>query len=246
MTKDLLSVITCTGARPEAFDLCKKYMRHQTYEELIQWIIVYDTDERPVTSDLPGNVNPEVYLSSKKWREGLNTQRYNMEEALKHVRGDYIVIFEDDELYQPIYLEDMVDLLTYCDLAGVCNSKYYHVGLPGYKEMHNYNHAALSHTALTKSVLPFLQAAIDSGELFFDVHLWNRAKEKRITSLLLSNSNIVIGMKGLPGREGIGAGHKIKDYLLDPNLVKLEEWCGAYASNYLPFIRRNNDRRNNQ
>lgn len=211
----------------------------QTYEGLIQWIIVYDTDESPYVPDLPSNIKSEIYLGKTRWREGLNTQRYNMEEALKHVRGDYIIVFEDDELYLPIYLENMVGLLDYCDIAGVCNSKYYHVELPGFKEMHNYNHAALSHTALTKSTLPLLQAAVDSGELFFDVYLWKKAQEKRVKSLLLANNNLVIGMKGLPGREGIGAGHKIKDYLLDPNLVKLEEWCGAYASNYLPFIKRN-------
>lgn len=243
---DLLSVITCTGGRPEAFELCTKYIKAQKFELdhflNIQWIVVYDDVDPPPILSAGQRVNVEIYKSSKSWKEGVNTQRSNMEEALKHVRGDYIFLFEDDELYKPSYLSTMLDLLDYCDLAGVCNSKYYHVGLPGYKEMHNYNHAALSHTALTKKALPLLQAAVDSGEMFFDIHMWNNAREKRVTSLLLANTDLVIGMKGMPGRPNLGAGGQKRDYLIDPNLAKLEEWCGAYASNYLPFIKGPNGR----
>lgn len=238
---DLLSVITCTGGRPEAFDLCKKYVQHQTYTSPIQWMVV--TDESPIiVGEALQGMNCEIYTGLNRWREGLNTQRSNMEEALKYVKGDYILIAEDDELYKPDYFRTMVELLQHCDLAGVCNSKYYHVGLPGYKEMHNYNHAALSHTALTKKALPLLQAAVDSGEMFFDIHMWNNAREKRVTSLLLANTDLVIGMKGMPGRPNLGAGGQKRDYLIDPNLAKLEEWCGAYASNYLPFIKGTNGR----
>lgn len=216
-------------------------MKAQTYKGEIQWIVVHD-EEGDFLPD--ASVNMEVYRGLTTWHQGINTQRSNMEEALKHVKGEYIVLWEDDDFYKPDYLQTMVELLQFCNIVGEAQSKYYHVGLPGYKEMHNYYHASLCQTALRRQALPFLKAAVDSGQLYFDIHLWNAVHEKRIKSLLLADSDMVIGIKGMPGRANIGVGgSKLKDYLLDPSLAKLREWVGAQASNYSPFIRKQNDKR---
>lgn len=249
----VISLITCTGSRPEALRLCEKYIKDQTYQGDLEWIIVDDSTEmlpadRTVSEGPDGcafsMMRVRHFRGPRTWIPGLNTQRFNMELALKKVKGDYIFFIEDDDLYKPDYIETMMDLLKYADIAGEAKSKYYHLGLPGHKEMHNYRHASLCQTAIKRKLLPMVEAAVNSGELYFDIHLWNQVHENRIPYLLFAESNLVIGMKGLPGREGIGAGHKTKDYLLDPSLDKLKEWCGDDVSNYLPFIRkRNNERR---
>ncbi len=239
----LVTLITCTGNRPEAFDLCKKYVKHQTYKGELQWIVVHDEPGDYFSGALSGS-NFEIHRGITTWSEGINTQRSNMEEAFKHIKGENILFIEDDDLYKPTYIETMVELLQFCDIVGECQSKYYHLGLPGYKEMRNYYHASLCQTAIRSSVLPLLKQAVYSGELYFDIHLWRTAHEKHIKSLLLADSDMVIGIKGMPGRGNIGVGGtKLKDYLLDPGLVKLREWCGAYANNYSPFIKRTNGRK---
>lgn len=237
---DLVTLITCTGNRPEAFALCQKYVKAQVYHGPIQWIVVHDEEG----DFLPGaSMGMEVYRGTTTWSEGINTQRSNMEEALKHVKGAYIFCIEDDDLYNPEYVATMVELLQHCEIAGEAQSKYYHIGLPGYKEMRNYYHASLCQTAIRRSVLPLLKQAVCSGELYFDIHLWRNVHEKRIKSLLLADSDMVIGIKGMPGRGNIGVGGtKLKDYLLDPSLAKLREWCGVHANNYSPFIKRTNGR----
>jgi hypothetical protein len=233
----LVSVITCTGFRPEAFKLCFSYMQRQTYLGPVQWIIVNDAYTKEEVDALPTNAVYELYAGPQKWQEGLNTQRSNMVEALSHVKGDYILIMEDEDFYKPDYIEVMMKLLQSTDIVGGANSRYYHVGVPGWKEMHNYNHASLCETGLKKKVLPLLLDAVNSGELFFDVCLWRKVHEKKIPYILHAESNLVVGMKGMPGRAGIGVGHKVKDYLIDSGMLKLKEWLGADADNYLPFIK---------
>lgn len=240
----LVSVITCTGARPEAFQLCCDYMQRQTYKGNLQWIVVDDS----------GDSKEEVFEKASKygaattamayvngpviWQPGLNTQRFNMFTALKSVVGDKLLIMEDDEWYAPNYIEEMCKLLNFVDVAGEGNAKYYHVGVPGHKEMRNAAHASLCQTGLTRNAYQLLQSAVDSGELYFDIHLWRQVHEKRVSCVVFQDVNLCVGMKGMPGRAGIGVGHKTKDYLVDPNLVKLKEWLGADADNYLPFIKR--------
>lgn len=241
-TKPFISLITCTGSRPEALKLCEQYIINQTFRGPIEWIIVDDSSEKlPANRTIKNHITDlkiRYFRGPRKWEEGLNTQRFNMEEAIKHVRSDYVFFLEDDDLYKPRYIDIMLNLLWYADIAGEAKSKYYHLGIPGFKEMHNYRHASLCQTAIKRSLLPMVKAAVDSGELYFDIHLWNQVHANRIPYILLAESNLVIGIKGMPGRAGIGVGHKNKDYLLDPGLVKLKEWCGEYASNYSDFLRK--------
>lgn len=238
-----VSLITCTGSRPEALALCEQYILNQTVKRDSEWIIVDDSSEM-----LPANKTifqhngytlvKKFFRGPRKWEEGLNTHRFNMEEAIKHVKGKYIFFWEDDDLYKPAYIETMLELLKHADIVGEAKAKYYNLELPGFKELHNYRHASLCQTAIKRSVLPLVKEAVNSGEMYFDVHLWRNVQEKRIPYLLFAESNLVIGIKGMPGRAGIGVGHKNKDYLFDPGLAKLGEWCGEYASNYKPFLRK--------
>jgi glycosyltransferase involved in cell wall biosynthesis len=238
----MISVITCTGFRKEAFTLCHKYMCRQTYKDPIQWIVISDDPDTKLEVSLlkscPPNIKAELYPGPEYWREELNTQRGNMLEALKHVKGDKILVIEDDENYQPTYIEEMSKILNFVDICGESDVVYYHLDIPGWKRMNNFTHASLCQTGIKANLLPNLKAAVDSGEMYYDLHLWRRAHEMRVPCALFSDVNLSLAIKGMPGRSGIGAGHKTQGYLYDGKLVKLTELIGPDSELYKPFIRR--------
>lgn len=210
-----VALITCTGARPEAFNICEKLLYNQT-AKLDQWVLIDDT---------------------ASWKEGVNSQRPNMLAALTQVKSDYILIIEDDDYYAPNYVETMVSLLNKAPVVGLSNSRYYHVGIPGYLTRKNYEHASLCHTGFRSEYLPLMEAAVQSGELFFDIQFWKQVKALEIPFILHANSSISVGMKGMPGRAGIGSGHRTKGYLYDAGHVKLKEWVKSDYPLYEPYIR---------
>jgi hypothetical protein len=239
---DKITLITCTGGRPEAFELCQKYMEAQTVQP-DQWIVVHDMITKAQAKELQASYPQlELYAGPRTWKPGLNTQRFNMEEALKHVEGDIVLFIEDDDFYAPEYIETMVKLLQGETLiAGLSNNKYYNLAIPGWKEMGNYRHSSLCTTAVRKALLPMVQAAVDSGELYFDMHLWASALASKTPMMLKANSTVSVGIKGLPGKAGIGAGHRFSGFAIDPNLLKLKEWLQEGAQTYMPYIKKFSD-----
>lgn len=224
----LVTVITCTGGRPEAFAQCEKYMLRQTYQGPIQWIVIDDCEPSTQLTIPYGRIQQEYHKGPKTWREGINTQRLNMDESLKYVKGDYIFVFEDDDWYSPSYIEAYVNLLQYYPAIGEGNAKYYNISDRSWKEWHNYRSASLCQTAIKKEFLPILDKAINSGQLFIDIQLWKNMLDGGHKPLMLVHQDYVIGMKGLPGRFGIGAGHQPQDqgFKHDPDFSMLRKWVG--------------------
>lgn len=231
---DLVTLITPTGGRQECFELCQKYIERQTYKGDFQWLVVDDCN--PPTK---AKKYCEYYRGPKDWKPGINTQRLNLDFVLPKIKGDYILFIEDDDWYHPKYIETMVDLLKSVPVVGETNAKYYNVQMPGYKEMQNYLHASLCQTGLSRELLPLLEWAINSGEIYIDVVLWKLVKEKKVASALLSELNLTVGMKKLPGRDGIGMGHKQKDYNYDQGHIKLKHWIGEDVSHYQKYTQNN-------
>ena len=50
------------------------------------------------------------------------------------VLGEVILVIEDDDYYAPNYIEVMYKLLETSEIAGISNSRYYHMQVPGYRE----------------------------------------------------------------------------------------------------------------
>lgn len=219
----MITLITPTGGRPEAFSLCEKYMKRQTYKGLIQWIVVDDMPKYPTICTM----NQEYIAGPMEWREGINTQRPNMDAAFHKVKGDSILVIEDDDWYAPNYIEIMTTFLNHWSIVGEGNAKYYNIKTRSYKEMMNFNHSSLCQTGIRKDSYNVLERAIHSGEFFFDIFLWNRAVQSKASIFKFLDLNLCIGMKGLPGKGGIGVGHTAKNFLGDPNFGKLKSWIGA-------------------
>lgn len=237
----LVTLITCTGGRDLAFALCQHYVARQTYKDAIQWIVVNDTETPLQIIDeiqKEKRISVEIYQGPKLYRPGINTQHFNMDEAIKHVKGDYIFTFEDDDMYAPDYIETQLFLLQHFDIVGECHSRYYNVKERIYKDWTNYAQASLNETAMRKSKLDLLDRAVNSGQLFFDMMLWSIVRNEKHKFLLYDNIGLVVGIKGMPGKVGIGSGHTMQHdvggYTKDPFFEKLREWCGLeYAKPYM-------------
>lgn len=227
----VVTLVTCTGARPEAFAICEKLIAAQSRRPS-QWIVVDDGPE-PTTC----TQGQEYFRGPQIWKEGFNTQRANMDLALKYVKGDYVLIIEDDDWYHPAYIYSMCSYLEHLDLVGLSDSRYYHLQVPGHLTRRNFEHASLCQTGFRAQLLPELLKAIHSGELFFDVNLWAKAQNQGIPFGLAANTGLSVGMKGLPGRAGIGAGHKLRGYAYDAGHSKLKEWLGSDWKYYTPYLK---------
>lgn len=227
-----ITLITPTGGRGEAFSLCERWISNQTIQPS-EWLVVDDCSATKRTLFTRGQ---QVVDAPKQWTPNINTQRYNMDVLLERVTGDYVFVIEDDEYYAPTYLESMVKLLQTNDIVGLSNSQYYHLKVPGYKYMGNYKHASLCHTGITIKAWELLYQAVHSGQYYFDIELWKYVQEKRLKSCLISESNLSIGIKGMPGKKGLGTGHDKIGYYGDDSYSKLKEWLRddwVFYKNYL-------------
>lgn len=229
-----VSLITPTGARPEAFRLCEQWVsKFQGHWQLKEWLVV---DDYPTIRTRLTKAQVRI-KAPKEWTPEINTQRYNMDALLERITGEYIFIIEDDEYYAPNYIEEMLKLLDFADVVGLANSKYYHLKVPGFKYMGNFEHASLCQTAITKKALPFLYRAVHSGRYYFDIELWKLAKQEKLKTLLLSNTNLSIGIKGMPGRAGLGSGHERVGYRADDEYKIFKEWLGKDWEFYKEYLK---------
>lgn len=227
-----ISIITPTGGRPEAFRLCENFIQNQTVKPT-EWIVVDDCLPRT-----PCTMGQKYIRGPRNWEPDVNTQRFNLEAALKEVTGEILFLLEDDDYFAPNYIEVFLTYLKEAHIVGLSNSRYYNLKVPGWKIMQNYAHASLSQTAIRASLYPSLMKSINSGELYFDVHLWRQVRDSETPMLLLGNSSLGLGIKGMPGRGGITGYHRSKDFYLDSDFTVLKKWVGRDFNNYLPYLRR--------
>lgn len=245
MNEPLVTLITPTGNRPEAFDFCQRQMMRQTYKGLIQWLIINDCPDETVKIIIPtdSNIIPEVLKGPLAWRPGINTQRPNLTEALGHIKGDIVIgSIEDDDWYSPNFLTAYVNLLKIYPVVGEGNSTYYNLKSRSWKQWRNYQHCSLCQTGFRKELLPRFEEAIHSGELFMDMALWNIFHAHKLKPFIFLGQNYTIGIKAMPGRLGIGSGHfPDESFVSDPGFNKLKELVGADADFYIKISRGNQE-----
>jgi hypothetical protein len=241
----MIVLITPTGGRPIQFDLCAKWMQNQTYKGEVVWIIVDDCN--PVTTNqVPDNFRDnwtiiKVY-PTPAWMEGQNTQARNIAAGigvLKTIKDvEAIFIIEDDDYYRPIYLERMMANFGSYSLIGERNTIYYNVCYRRHVTNPNTAHASLFQTAFKPELLPLFEECLPNK--FIDSVIWQRATNKKI----FYENDLAIGMKGLPGRGGIGAGH-IKAFVMrdDWNLGYLRSLIGEDSKYYEQYYKDNQPNR---
>lgn len=226
----MIQLLTATGCRPEAFALCERWMAAQDYAGPVTWIIVDDGPEpTPITRARDGWVQV-VIRPAPFWKPGQNTQARNLLKGLDACDPALpVVICEDDDHYAPDWLSTAARELAKAELVGEFRARYYNIALRRGRQLSNTQHASLCSTAMRGDALKTFRQACERAPKFIDLELWRRHRSRH-----LFGGNRVVGIKGLPGRGGIGMGHR-DDFRgeYDPDGALLRQWVGEDARHYL-------------
>lgn len=218
----MLTIITPTGGRPWAFARLAEYINAQTYTGDIRWIVVDDCDTMTPIPRMRDGIIVEAIRPDWRWQPGMNTQAASMALALSSIEDGPVLVMEDDDAYLPDHIETMLQALATVELVGERNARYYNVATRRCREIGGHYHASLASTALRGAALTTLREVCAASSRRIDMDLWRLfTGPKR----LLETTNVV-GIKGLPGRGGIGVGHKAN--FGDPDLggATLIQWLG--------------------
>lgn len=235
----MIVLITPTGERPIGFTLCSQWMRQQTYEGDVTWIIVDDGNPQStnnVREDFRDNWTIIKVYPKPSWQKGQNTQARNIAAGIKILKTikdvEAIFIIEDDDYYRPRYLDRMMENLGNYSVIGERNTIYYNVQYRRFVTNPNTIHASLFQTAFKLELLPLFEECLPNK--FIDSVFWQRATNK----FIFYENDLAIGIKGLPGRGGIGAGHN-KNFVMrdDRNLIYLRSLIGEDYKNYELYYR---------
>jgi hypothetical protein len=237
-----VSLLTPTGGRPEAFKLCETWMKRQTIQPY-EWIVV-DDFETPTKCTM----GQKVIRRTPYWKPGENTLQLNLIEGLKAVTGDIVLIIEDDDWYHPNYIENMIrKFQEYFDEFENCASeslvlnkpslivaealtKYYNIKNYSYMIHPNIDHGSLFQTGFTADLIPqiLLYLNMYQRETWFDLILWKTIKNCHKV-MFMTKYPWSVGIKNLPGRNGLGYGHVQKmDYMDERPFKILTNWIGRH------------------
>jgi hypothetical protein len=226
----MLTLLTATGARPQAWTLCERLMQRQTYAGAVRWVIVDDGEAaQPITFAREG-WSLDVVRPQPFWRAGENTQARNLAAGLARIGDDArVLVIEDDDWYAPDWLAHALAELDRAELVGEGRARYYNVATRIGRQLSNATHASLCSTALRGRALSWLRAIVGTHPKFIDLELW-----KRHGRGIVFDGHRVVGIKGLPGRGGIGMGHRGEFRgTADACGALLRCWVGEDAELYL-------------
>ena len=188
--------------RPEAYALCENWIKRQTLQP--DEIIVIDDGEIPTEITLDAT----VILPERKWSLGDNTQKRNLLVGLEEASGEIIMICEDDDFFAEDFFENLYKELTNTrynfEAVGELNSRYYNLKHQKWRILNNGSFSPLCQTIFRRSLIPTLKQVLSEGESKIDVRFWKKLVCPRY---LIPESLKSVGMKGMPGRPGLGIGH---------------------------------------
>lgn len=207
----MIALITPTGARPYQFHLCTLFMKRQTYPGKVIWVIIDDCVPR-TTNEVKENFRENWTIlktfPAPPWQFGQNTQARNIAAGIRALMSNYsakdieaIFIIEDDDYYKPSYLENMMPRISKFWAAGEKNTIYYNVYFKRWCVNGNDKWSSLFQTCFIPEALPTFESCYT--EKFIDFVFFRICKYVN----LFNDGNLAIGIKGQPGRYGIGAGH---------------------------------------
>lgn len=226
----MLTLLTATGARPAAWAICERLMARQDYAGPVRWVIVDDGPApQPVTFQR-ADWQLVVIRPAPFWQPGQNTQARNLLKGLEAIaRDERVVVIEDDDWYAADWLSTAAERLERAELVGECQARYYNLPARRGRQLHNNAHASLCSTAMRGEALEMFRQVCRRSQKFIDLDLWRRCRSRH-----LFTGGRVVGLKGLPGRGGIGMGHSA-DFqgTPDPDLALLRRWIGEDVELYL-------------
>lgn len=223
-----VTLITPTGDRQESFLLCEKWMSRQTYTGPFQWIVVDDGK-----FETKCNLGQQ-YVRKQPHPSVPHTLARNLRAALPLIVYDKILIIEDDEWYSSQYIEKMVSGLDKNMLYGAGYARYYWPRELRFREFPEHKHGSLCRTGFRSEVLKEFEDACRSNDPSVDMRFWAKVQGE----IRKEEPPLVIGMKGMPGRE-CGAKNYSKG-TIDTNMSMLRKWIGDDIADYASVLRKKN------
>lgn len=227
-----ITVITPTADRPVAFELAESMMRRQTLQP-DEWIVA-DGGQTPAACSMD-----QVHVHEPRPAGAANFAN-NLLNGIARANGELVIIVEDDDWYSPTHLERMADLAQASPKAlifGAGDKQHYHnVAARCWRIFENVG-ASLCQTGFRRSIMrsfrSIVQNCLARGTYGIDTTLWRATPREHWA---LGGELTVLGIKGLPGRPGLGVGHRPGDgWTADPDLSMLRAWIGGDADTYSEF-----------
>jgi len=224
-------ILTPTGMRPEGLSLLAEYIAAQTFLNEVVWVVVDDGTPASYIPSMPDGVRVAPVRPKRYWSTGMNTQAPSMVAGLEAVPADAtLFIMEDDDVYMPRYIETMLQEIEHAELIGERDARYYNVVSGRWRVLHGTYHASMASTVCRGAALEHLRYVCKIHTKMLDVTLWKTYGGSK----KLLDTNLVVGIKGLPGRPGIGVGHR-RNFGTPDKTGVLQSWIGSYANNYEVF-----------
>lgn len=224
-----ISVITPTADQPTGIALAERWMRRQTMQPH-EWIVA-DDGITPARLTMG-----QTHIVRERTAEGGASLAGNVLAALERVTGDVVLIWEHDDWYAPQHVQTCAQRIAAG--AGATGSqwqRYYNVEHRCWIVMHNIG-SALCNTALRAEHVPALRAAAEralhESRYCVDRFFWDSLPASATD---IHQIDTVVGIKGLPGRKGLGMGHrpdKSRRWHPDPRMKKLAGWVGEDVGFY--------------
>lgn len=223
-----ISIITPTADQPTGMALCERWMARQTVQP-DEWIVA-DDGNVPATLSMG-----QLHVVRHRQHDGGKSLAGNMLAALERVTGDVVVVVEHDDWYSPNHIEVCVGRLKAANATGAQTQRYYNVEHRCWIVMQNIG-SALCNTAFRADLVPAMRAAAERafqrGAIGVDRLFWDSVHKGKDVHRV----ETVVGIKGLPGRKGLGMGHRPKDrpsrWTADPDLRQLRAWVGDDVEAY--------------
>ena len=197
---EIITAITPTGDRPLPFTLCQYWMSKQTLK-IDQWIVV---DDGKIPTE--PKVGMEYIRREPQPDDPERTLIENLRAAIPYIRGNKILIIEDDEYYAPGYVEEISSRLNHHEIVGIGRSKYYHLPSGYFAHLANTHQSSLAEMAFSRTFLSEFRNFL-TGNLYLDMRIWRAVDRRRAHLFFDDKKPLHVGMKGMPGRHGIGGGH---------------------------------------
>lgn len=200
--------------------LLGRWLRAQVDVPPLRWIVVDDCD--PPTNRISAGPSYQIEVIRPAWRWSReSTQAACLKAGLERVPEDAkLLIIEDDDCYLPNHISTTIKLLERYDLVGEKEARYYNVKTGKHRTL-KCSGASLATTGMKGDALKLFRTVVENRKKAIDATLWNSFKGSK----LATDHQNVVGIKGLPGRGGIGVGHRESFGSLDTSGV-LARWIG--------------------
>jgi hypothetical protein len=223
-----VTVLTPTCDRPAGIALLERMMARQTRQP-DEWIVA-DGGATPARL-----TRGQTLIIDQRATGPLNFAQ-NLLNGIEAASGDLLRIAEDDDHYAPTHIETMSTMAErggYRLIGSEEIQRYHNVAHRCFRVMNNIG-ASLCQTAVHRSLFKTMRATIQAcmvrNSFGVDTNLWRSVSRNEWA---FTRQMTCVGIKGLPGRVGLGIGHRPDArWTPDPALERLRSWIGDDVSWY--------------